>query len=231
MRKTVLNVPVWLWLAFLAFAAVFVAFPELDLWFSGLFYRPGEGFPTRGGWDEQLVCRSVGFLLLWGNLLLIALWLFNRFVSRSPGRFGGKELFFSLLLLAVAPGLIVNTLLKESWGRARPIRLEQFGGTMQFSPAFLPSDHSGGSFSSGHAAGAFYWVAVAALAARRRRVWVGLAMAYGVVVGLFRIAAGAHFLSDVLTSFFIVVIVGLMLHGLIFGASPPARRAVETPRG
>lgn len=221
MRKRILNVPVWLWLIFFAVSAVFLLVPEIDVWFAGLFYRSGAGFELRGVWFERLLYRSVGVLLIGGNVLLVALWLVNRFTKWQTLRLSGRQLLFVLLLLALGPGLIVNTTLKENWGRARPVDLEQFGGDRQFSPAFLPSDQGGGSFSSGHAAGAFFWVVVASLASRRRGWWMGLALAYGLLVSLGRMAAGAHFLSDVVVSFFVVVIVGLMLHGLIFGTSRP----------
>lgn len=121
-----------------------------------------------------------------------------------------------MLVLGIAPGLIVNVILKDNWGRPRPAQTIEFGGTMNFTPAYIPSKQDGYSFSSGHAAAAFSIMGFALLAKRRRKLWMSLALTYGTLVGIARMAAGGHFLSDVITSFFIVYIFTHIFYKLIF---------------
>jgi len=216
MRMRLLWVPLWLWIAFAAVSALFLFVPQIDLGVSGFFYTPGVGFEANGTPFERLMHGSVGFLLVSGNIGLIALLLIGRFTPRLRVGFGAKELAFLLLLLGLGPGLIVNVLLKENCGRARPVDLVQFGGSKTFTAAFVPSDQEGGSFSSGHAAASAYWILAAVLLAPGRIWLLGVAVAYSLVVSWMRIAAGGHFLSDILTSYFIMAILALALHGIFY---------------
>ncbi|MEA3274122.1 MAG: phosphatase PAP2 family protein [Pseudomonadota bacterium] len=227
MRKKLLNVPLGVWIGFFSVSIIFVAFPQIDLGVAELFYTPGVGFRANGVWYEKLMYKSVEVILISGTVFLLFLWLYSRFARRPRVQFSGKELGFLLLVLALGPGLIVNSILKENCGRARPVNLIQFGGSQEFSRAFLPSDQGGHSFPSGHAAGAFFLMTVALILTRRKRLWIGLALGYGFLVGLARMAAGGHFLSDILTSFFIVLILSLMLHGFMFSETPQRDRVAN----
>ena len=215
-RKRLLNVPVWLWAAFIAVSAVFLLVPEIDLAVSRTFYTPDIGFETKGMWYERLVHRSVGVSLVLGNIALIVMWGVNALVNPRVIDFGGKEVLFLLAFLGLGPGLLVNSLLKENWGRARPADIVQFGGNREFTPAFVLSDQGGRSFSSGHAAASFFWILVALLIAPRQKWWVFLAVAYCFVVSWMRIAAGGHFLSDIITSYFMMAILALAMYGAAY---------------
>jgi lipid A 4'-phosphatase len=228
MNRMLLYVPRWVWLAFVATSIVFVAFPQIDLGVSRLFYTPGAGFEINGVWYERLIYYASEVLVTLVTLALIALWAYGRLTKgqRLPVRVSGRKLVVLLLVLALGPGLIINWALKEHWGRARPVDLVQFGGTQSFSPAWVISDQGGHSFCSGHAGATFYLIAVALIVSdRRRRQWLALAAAWGVLVGLTRIASGGHFLSDVLVAFFIVLILTLMLRGLILKENPDGKGA------
>ncbi|TPW01688.1 MAG: superfamily protein, partial [bacterium] len=114
------------------------------------------------------------------------------------------------------PGLIVNLILKDHWGRPRPSTIAEFFGPNHYVPPFLISDQclDNCSFPSGHAALGFWLVAFALLTPpvrRRRALWA--ALVFGAMVGLVRIAQGGHFLSDVLVSGMIVVGLTCWLHG------------------
>jgi lipid A 4'-phosphatase len=95
---------------------------------------------------------------------------------------------FLFLGLVIGPGMVANGLFKDHWGRARPHDIVEFGGAMHFSRALVPVDECSRncSFVAGDAAFGFYLPAIAYV--------VGL----GALFGLARLAAGAHFLSDVL---------------------------------
>jgi lipid A 4'-phosphatase len=224
MNDTPAPVPRTVWIASLAAVLVFVIVPAIDLELSALFFRPGDGFWMRGTWYERLVYHSVALLIWAVSLGLVGAWLLGRLTRRIRPRVSGRKLAFLLLLLALGPGLIVNLGMKEHWGRSRPADLVDFGGDKAFTPAFVLSDQGGRSFPSGHAAAAFYLAAVAFAVARRKRLWIRLALEYGVVVGIMRIAAGGHFLSDVVTSFLIDLILFFLLYRLFFGQPPSLDR-------
>ena len=67
-----------------------------------------------------------------------------------------KKAVFVLIFLALGPGLVVNVLLKDQLGRARPREVVEFGGSHQFTQFWQPGTAGGNSsFPSGHAAIAF----------------------------------------------------------------------------
>lgn len=211
MSQRLLSVPIWLWIAFVGFANLMLAFPEIDLAVSGWFYRQGGDFSLRERWWVRLAYHSVSWLMIGVNLGLIGLWLYNRRSGRRLLDFTGRKLALLLCLLALVPGLLVNSVLKEHWGRARPVQTAELGGHRQFSPAFVRSDQGGGAFSSGHVAAAAYLVAVAAVLSNGRLVWIALALCYTLLIALVRVGAGGHWPSDAVTSMFLVGIGWLML--------------------
>ena len=216
MIKVAAAIPLWGWTAMAVFSLFFVLFPQVDLTVASLYYVPSEGFPAAKTFWEQLLYYSVpyGLTALYGTAVL--LWLFNAVFKRNILRFTGRKLLYVLLVLGIGSGLIVNALLKEHWGRARPAETTVFGGQKAFSPAFVPvSGQVGNSFSCGHASGAFALLAFAKLS-RRRRLWSTVVLGYGALVGMARMAAGGHFLSDVAVSFFIMYIVTELLYSILF---------------
>jgi len=149
----------------------------------------------------------------------IILWLYNRLKKRNLFDFHGRQLLYTILVLVIGSGLIVNAILKDHWGRARPNQIIEFGGDKTFSPAFYLSDQDGNSFSCGHGSAAFSLIAVALLMRKRKNLWMGLALTYGSLVSLARIAAGGHFLSDVVVSFFIMYFTAKILYALMIEES------------
>lgn len=202
---------------FLFAAALFSAVPGLDLAVEGWFYR--GGFVLADGPAFRFIFRLVYWItdalaILLPLALLIILW------RRRP-LFGIDRIgaIFLIVSLVVGPGLIVNSALKDHWGRARPGQIVEFGGGKQFTPALEPSDQCerNCSFPAGHPAIGFYFVSFALLvpAARQRRRVFGAATLAGTLIGLMRMAQGAHFLSDVVFSGLIVVGISWLSYQLI----------------
>jgi lipid A 4'-phosphatase len=106
----------------------------------------------------------------------------------------------ALLAFALGPGLLVNGILKDHWGRPRPVSTELYGGALPFVPAGQWSDAcpSNCSFVSGEAASIFWLVCLIPLlpAALRRNGAVAIVAAAIFTAGL-RVAFGGHYLSDV----------------------------------
>lgn len=150
-------------------------------------------------------------------------------------RFRAHSLFV-ILVFAIGPGLIVNLLLKEQWGRPRPRDLREFGGRWEYREALdRGTAGKGKSFPCGHSSVGFGLIVFYFLLRRRRRA-AGLALALtlvlGMAMGYARMLAGAHFLSDVLWSAYAVVLPALLLYYVVLNipgredapALPAARR-------
>jgi lipid A 4'-phosphatase len=221
--------------------ALFWLVPGVDLFVSNLFYDPQHGFWLAGWAPMQAVNGSIRWLT-WAILLVTlagAVWL--RLTGRPLWRFDRNALIFLVAALVVGPGIVVNTVLKDHWGRARPYQVTDFGGTKQFTPAPLPADQCkrNCSFVSGHAAVGFSLVGFAFLlpAGRRREQAIGAALGFGGLIGLGRIAAGHHFLSDIVDAGLVVVATTWLLHRWLVvhdGAAPIlayVERLRQTPDG
>jgi lipid A 4'-phosphatase len=211
----------------LASLALFWFVPGVDLFVSGLFYDPQHGF-TLAAWSPLHELTASIRWITWAVLLIAAIgagWL--RLTGRPLWRFDRNVLIFLVAMLAIGPGILVNTVLKDHWGRARPYQIEAFGGAREFTPAPLPAEQCARncSFVSGHAALGFSLVGFAFLlpAGRRRNLALVAALSFGSLVGLARIAAGHHFLSDVVDAGLVVVGTTWLLHRWLVvhnGASP-----------
>ena len=220
-RQPIGGIAIGYWILFFLFADTMLALPQIDLTVARLFYTEGVGFSAQGTLWEQVLYRSVAGLVVAGNLALIAAWAANRWAGRRLLGLTGRKLLLLLCVLALLPGLLVNQVFKQHWGRARPVQVSAFGGARPFTPAFVPAKGNGGSFSSGHVAAAAYLIAVAHLLAGPRSTWILLAAVYTALVGLARMAAGGHFLSDVLASVFMVLFGYLLLRHLFFPDAEP----------
>jgi lipid A 4'-phosphatase len=189
------------------------AFPGIDLRASGLFWRPGEGFFLRDFPPFALVHEGMPYLTTAIGLALVA------FALRAWRRGRGRRVALYLILsLALGPGLVVNTGLKDNWGRARPSQVTEFGGAKRFTPAPLVADQCGRncSFVAGDPAVGFWFLSLAFLLSPPWRLLAESgAVALGAFFGLARIAQGGHFLSDVVFCGFAVAATAWLLHRLI----------------
>lgn len=213
-----------------AAVALFLLLPRTDLLASGLFYVRGHGFVLAHWPPVELIFHAVPWIA-WGIVLVVAAgaaWLF--LTGRPLWRLDRKALLFIALSLALGPGLLANTVLKDHWGRARPVQVEEFGGSHHFTPAPLPATQCARncSFVSGHAALGFSLVAFAFLVppGRSRRRAISAALAFGGLVGLVRIAQGGHFLSDVVFAGLLVFGTTAVLYWWIVEADGLARPAL-----
>ena len=176
--------------------------------FSELFYAPGAGFTQIGAPWERVLYESVDWIVGAAVVVSVGILLVCVFRNGPVGR-RGRVAALLLVVLAIGPGLIVNGILKEHWGRARPRDVVEFGGDHRFTPAIVISDQCerNCSFTAGHPSAGFALAALgyAYMSRRRRCAVIAAATGFGLLVGLARVAVGGHFLSDVLFSGFIVI--------------------------
>lgn len=204
----------WRWS--LGLLAPLIIFPHIDLTVTSWFYDSANGvFPARTQAFPEWVRLSMPRILFAGAILVAAAWAAGEWLREPIFGVTRKVTAFLLGSLALGPGLVVNVILKDSWGRPRPSTIREFGGSDIYVPPLVMSDQCDRncSFSSGHGALGFWPVAVALLAPPAwRPVAVAVAVGFGALVGLVRIAQGGHFLSDVVVSAIITVAIIRMLH-------------------
>ncbi|MBN8522892.1 MAG: phosphatase PAP2 family protein [Rickettsiales bacterium] len=192
--------------AFLTF--LLILFPEVDISFSQLFFSEESGFIYQ---ENFLVYQLYALLPLLTKLFILVCLLYLVYLIvkyRSYKRILRSGVFFLVIAAAISPGLVVNEVFKENFGRARPRHIEEFNGKREFTGAFTMSDQCkrNCSFSSGHAAMGYFLTAIAYttnLLYFNRIYLIGIV--FGSLVGLSRIVMGGHFLSDVLASAFVVL--------------------------
>ena len=99
-----------------------------------------------------------------GVLLAYLIWSFATGTGQDvfAKHMNRRLAIFLLVVLFVGPGLIVNGIWKEHWGRARPFEVQNFGGEHQYTPPMQPAQEcdTNCSFVSGHAAMGFYWISL-----------------------------------------------------------------------
>ncbi|HEY2291915.1 MAG TPA: phosphatase PAP2 family protein [Thermoanaerobaculia bacterium] len=182
--------------------ALFAATP-LDLVAARAFYRPGalDHWPLA----KELPWSALYRLAPWITAVLVLSGLAALALGIARGHSDWRRHgIFLLLSVVVGPGLLVNTIFKDHWGRPRPRDVVEFGGPSHYRPAPLPGGEGGASFPCGHCSVGFLFAAGWWMWRRRRpaRAWGSLALGLlaGFALGLGRMAAGGHFLSDVIWS-------------------------------
>lgn len=197
--------------AFAVFSLFAVLAPAVDLHIARLFFD-GIAFP-RDQWWQKLQQDGLNYFLCLSMLVATVMWLWNRWLKQNVGRIDGRKLLYLLLVLIIGAGLIVNVAFKNNFGRARPRDVVEFNGPKQFTPAFVLSSQcrTNCSFSSGDVAAGFFPIALAMLFRRRRACYVAAGV-FGALIAVSRMASGAHFFSDAIVSFFVMLIVSDVLY-------------------
>jgi len=163
----------------------------------------------------------------WVLVLLVApsviALLIKLVIPRTKPWVSTRAAIFLIATLALAPGLMVNVLLKSHWDRPRPVAVAEFGGSERFVPWWDPRGtcRKNCSFVSGETSSAFWTLAPAALApAPWRFLAYASAIVFGVGMSVVRMAMGAHFFSDVVFAGIFTFIIIVLVHGLIFRPRP-----------
>jgi lipid A 4'-phosphatase len=206
----------WRWClgACLLAGAIFLAFPQIDLWISKSFYSATSGFiGKRYAWVEWL--RSAFVVFYFACLIgSIVGWLATLKTKQALLGVDTLQWLFLVLCLSIGPGLLANLVFKDQWGRARPKHVIEFGGSKHFTAAPLPAKECkrGCSFVSGEAASAFvpFYAAAALIPQWGAALIVGGTIS-GLIAGFVRISQGAHFLSDIVFAGLLMALMVLVL--------------------
>lgn len=157
---------------------------------------------------------GIGGMVLWPVLL----W------KKRPTKQRTLALFLGLSLV-LGPGVVVNAVFKDHYGRPRPNQTVEFGGTLPFHRLFEPGvGGTGKSFPSGHASMGFYWLGLFIFfwQNRQKTAWAfgALGLVHGGLMGWGRTVQGGHWASDVLWSAGCVYLTCWTLHLFLCRRSP-----------
>lgn len=187
-------------------AFVFMAFPGIDLVVSRWAASAAGDFPL----SREPVLRALRdfnrVLPVFILPCVLALLIMQAIVPHPRILRPHKALFF-LTFYAIGPGLLIQAL-KLMIGRARPYDITDFGGSLPFTPAWQVSNvcSRSCSFASGESATAIALVALALLLPGRWQRMAIVALIPPVLAfSLNRIVFGAHFLSDVVLAWLLML--------------------------
>ncbi len=219
----------FLLVAILAISLPVMLVPGIDIAISRLFYVPGVGFAA-GKASGPMGLRLIG---QWVTGLL-AVFVVVSLIASAFGRFryllGVRAACFLALSLLLGPAFLVNGVMKELWGRVRPRDIVEFGGALDFTPAWQVYGHcaSNCSFVSGEASSSIWILAFVLVMPRewraRAATWL---FGYAFVMSMNRLAFGGHFMSDILLSWCVTLIVVIACYRLCYWTEyQPVRAAL-----
>jgi lipid A 4'-phosphatase len=194
---------IWLGVLTLLFTLPF-RLTALDIRLQHLFFRPDAPSPWFAEtWMPWRLLYNYGpwpALATGLGALCFLLWTLRRPALVRWRR----HALLVILTLGLGPGLLVNVIFKDHWGRPRPRQTTEFSGRWAYQPVLEKGlSGRGRSFPCGHSSMGFFFI-VFYFVFRRRRKLAALSLAFalilGFLIGLARMAAGGHFASDVLWS-------------------------------
>ena len=211
-----------------AVSFIFMGFPQIDIAVSALFYKPEQNFLLRDTslhlFVDSWIRPSINYLAV----AFVVACVYKLFFGQSTVKRRFNIVAFLFASFLVGPVLLVNGLLKEFIGRARPKNIIEYGGTKIFSPAYFPADQceTNCSFVSGDDAVAFSTIAFALIFKGKLRFHlVAVALSFGVLVSIYRLGTGAHFLSDTVLSGLFCILIILILERMLLRKADQNSRA------
>ena len=197
----------------LLLSIVFFLFPSLDITVSGLFFgQDGKFIATESDWFIYFIRKMLlPLMALLVFFVPIAAVIKQIYFKEKILNIPVREWVYLFSCLIVGTGVVVNSIFKNLWGRARPNDTIQFGGQEPFTIPWLNVDYcnTNCSFVSGDVS--FFTLSLALLIIFNKTSWNTFAYAAILLISLLRIMEGDHFLSDTVMSFIItyVIIIGL----------------------
>ena len=198
----------------LLLSILFFLFPNLDITVSGLFYgQDGSFIASESDWFIYFIRKML--------MPLLALLAFFIPLAAIVKQIKYKEKILDIPVrdwtylftcLIVGTGVVVNSIFKNLWGRARPNDTIQFGGEEPFTIPWLNVNYcdTNCSFVSGDVS--FFTLSLALLLIFNKTTWNTFAYVAIGLMSLLRIMEGDHFLSDTIMSFIITFVIIKVLH-------------------
>jgi len=185
----------------LAVGTVIFRITDWDLAFAQ-WARANDGTWTDGETGLWNVLYKIGTLPAILTVIAAITILLMGLRSAKWSRFRRPGIYL-IFVLALGPGIIANTILKDHWGRPRPRDVAELGGQYRFEDILtIDLASPGKSFPCGHATMGFFFFAGYFLLRSRHRAaahgFLWFALIYGTLIGVARLIQGGHFASDTL---------------------------------
>jgi membrane-associated PAP2 superfamily phosphatase len=197
---------------------VFAVYPEFDIALIRLMYED-----INPGFGQNLAVHALRDGTRWLTYLVVApavIAVIVKFLApRARMPVPGRAALFMIASLIIGPGIVSNALLKDHWGRYRPVAVTEFGGKNEFTPWWDPRGGCRGncSFVAGEPSSTFWMLAPASLAPPLwQPVAYGAVIGLGTLNGIVRMAYGGHFFTDVVFAGVITFVIVWLTHGLIY---------------
>lgn len=202
------------------FSVIFILFPKFDIFLSNLFFYNGRFISENFVFIKELRVFLKNLMII---IPIVALFCLIIDLKRKKNR---KKVFFSLrskiamIGFLVGPiigcGLIANLYFKETWGRARPVHIEEFGGNKIFTGAFKKSSECqrNCSWISGETSAAFSFMVGSLIL--KNQIFVRLNIILGFMVFFCRQSMGGHFFSDNIFAMIFMIYLAILYKTLIY---------------
>ena len=222
-RKFTLLVIIVAVVASIAFGFLFWTNPWIDLVLERALYEPKNGFVFNSISEISVLRKFVmsAYGIWYGIVGLFIGGFIIKKISVLPSGKGWnfhQWLYLGLTSL-IGPLLVSNIILKNNWGRARPMQVEEFGGKMDYSLPLQLSDQcqTNCSFVAGEPSSMFMiFISLAFIVSSRRYWFAGLALVLGSLSGLMRMGQGGHFFSDVVFAGLFMALVAAIIYWIMF---------------
>jgi len=204
-------------LLFAISSVLFYIYPWIDIEVSSLFVKNNRFYLhfQEPYWGIYQSPYYIGYAIIF----LIILFAYQLYTKKDFKYLSRIDNGYILSIFIIGVVVVVNLILKDNMGRARPSDIIEFGGTLEFTKAFVLSNQCSMdcSFVCGHASFGFAFMAFYFV---YKRVWIfWFGFLYGMALGVTRIIQGGHFLSDVVVSFFIMYFISLYFYKLFYAKS------------
>ena len=205
---------------FIFFGLLFLFFPSLDIYFSNLFFSENQFISEKYKIIKVLRAYLKNLMIFIPVLSLII--LFINFINKRQNirKLINQRTKFALIGLVVGPilgcGIIANLYFKDTWGRARPVHIEEFGGDKIFTPAFLKSDQceKNCSWISGETSAAFSLTFGTIVL--KNPIFFLSNVFLGFFVFFCRLSMGGHFFSDNIFAMIFMIYLAMLYKYIIY---------------
>jgi membrane-associated PAP2 superfamily phosphatase len=172
--------------------------------------HPADVWPEQHAWLWRwLYDYALPFTIFCGTLALAA---YSASYFHPAIRKYRRQALYILLVIVIGPGLLVNLIVKDHWGRPRPVHLKQFGGHYDYVPPLKLGHTPDKSFVCGHCSVGYAFFALYFLSQNHKLTYFILTLGLSWTLGFTRMTAGGHFLSDILWSGYLVFLVAFALY-------------------
>ena len=210
-KRARLELSILLLLA-LATTVVFWA-TDLDHRLMSGFFRPDNPdnpWPIQRWWlVKPLYDYAFPFTVVAGVIAILVYMLshFHAYTSRFR-----RRALYVLLVIAIGPGLVINLIVKDHWGRPRPVHVKEYGGEYAYIPPGQIGHSPDKSFVCGHCSVGYAFFVLYFLSQNHKALYFALTLVLAWTMGFTRMTAGGHFVSDILWSGYLVFLVAWALY-------------------